>query len=147
MGLACLQVQPACQTLQTLPQGFCVCAQGLRQPLPEGGEGGGPPGDIRGKGKRDLTGVKQQRREQRGVGPGKDDTREKDRGPPGRHRGDRAAGSLMAVRCSPPLGTPCAIPPASQRRHGPGSCVQHPGWGTNVPLGPTPRAWQTRRRP
>ena len=47
LGLACLQVQLACQTPQTPPQSFCVCMQGLRQPRPKGGEGGGPHGDIR----------------------------------------------------------------------------------------------------
>ena len=51
LGLACLQAQPARQTPQTPPQGFCVCTPGLRQPLPEGGEGGGPPGGHQGRGK------------------------------------------------------------------------------------------------
>lgn len=51
-------------------------------------------------------------------GPGKDDTREEDGGPPGRHGGDGPAGSL--------LGPPCGDT-------GPENCVQHPGWGTSVP--------------
>ena len=56
-------------------------------------------------------------------GPGKDDTREEDRGSPGRHGGDRPAGSL--------LGPPCGDT-------GPENCVRHPGWGTSVPCNRPP---------
>lgn len=153
LGLACLQAQPARQTRQTPPQGFCVCTQSLHQPLPEGGEGGGPPGGHQGRGKERPGGSVTA--EERAKGWRQRAGQARGRATPERRTGGRQAvpgetgprAPLTAVQCGPLRGTPCGLPPASQRRPGPESWVQHLGWGTSVPLGPTPGAWQTRRRP